>query len=148
MLLEISHQSNVAQFHLEWKNSVFHNNNNRSADLKCGTVFTRCLPDLVVSTDFLGREESGEKDKDWLDLGDIDIYAFVGSGTENYHSVLGKCIPLDMDGGFPLWKSVQPIIYGLLNVEESGNRDASFKFFTVDKYNMSLVYILGLRYVY
>lgn len=98
MLLEISHQSNVAQFHLEWKNSVFHNNNNRSADLKCGTVFTRCLPDLVVSTDFLGREESGEKDKDWLDLGDIDIYAFVGSGTENYHSVLGKCIPLGTCG--------------------------------------------------
>lgn len=59
-----------------------------------------------------------------------------------------RWVRVGMDGSFPLWKSVQPIIYGLLNVEESGNRDASFKFFTVDKYNMSLVYILGLRYVY
>lgn len=30
----------------------------KSADLKYGTCL-RCFPDLVVSTDFLGREESG-----------------------------------------------------------------------------------------
>lgn len=30
----------------------------KSADLKYGTCL-RCFPDLVVSTDFLGREKSG-----------------------------------------------------------------------------------------
>lgn len=30
----------------------------KSTDLKYGTCL-RCFPDLVVSTDFLGREESG-----------------------------------------------------------------------------------------
>lgn len=62
--------------------------------------------------------------------------------------MLGKYIPLGMYGWwFSTLKSVQPIIYGLLNVEESGNRDASFKFFAVDKYDIIchlMVYILGL----